>query len=310
MSDVPTYVIAGGRGLIGQALCHHWLRGGARVVVLTRHDNARLPAGAEAVRWDGANAGPWHRCIDGARALVNLCGEGIGAQRWTDARKRLLVDSRTTPTAALVDAIRAATVRPTLIQASGVGIYGTGEEPLFTESSPPGRDFLASLARLWEAASAPAEPYTRLVVARIGVVLDRGGGAFPKLLLPFRFGVGGPIAGGRQWLSWIHITDLVDAIALLADNSRLSGAINCVAPQPIRNADAARVIGRITHRPAFVPTPRFALNVLLGEMATLVCDGQKVAPARLLDSDFRFRYGTFAAAAAALLDSTPKEISR
>ena len=309
MTQRPTYVIAGGSGLIGQALSRHWLGVGARVVVLTRHRDAKLPAGAEAVQWDGVNAGPWHQCIDGARALINLCGEGIGAQRWTDARKRLLLDSRTVPTAALVAAIRAAAVRPALIQASGVGIYGTSDASVFTESSPAGHDFLARLAQLWEDASAPADAYTRRVVARIGVVLDREAGAFPKLLLPFRLGVGGPIADGRQWLSWIHLTDLVEAIAWLADNGSMSGAINCVAPQSVRNADAARVIGRIAHRPAFVPTPRFALNLLLGEMATLVCDGQRVAPVRLLESGFRFRYTTFEAAASALLKSTLEENS-
>ena len=301
MSNRPTYVIAGGRGLIGRALTRHWLAAGHRVVVLTRRPEAALPAGAECVVWNGADDGAWRDHVDGARAVINLCGEGIGDGRWSAARKRVLLDSRIAPTAALVAAVRAAASRPVFVQASGVGIYGTSEAQTFTEASPGGDDFLAALARQWEAAAAPLASDTRLVIARIGVVLDAHAGAFPKLVLPFRLGVGGPIAGGAQWLSWIHIVDLAAALDFATERDALSGPINFTAPEPVRNADAARIIGRRLRRPAFVPTPRFVLELALGEMATLVCDGQRVAPTRLREAGFSFRFPTFDVAAADLL---------
>jgi len=301
MSNRPTYVIAGGRGLIGRALTRHWLAAGHRVVVLTRRPEAALPAGAECVVWNGRDDGSWREHVDGARAVINLCGEGIGDGRWSAARKGVLLDSRIAPTAALVAAVRTAASRPVFVQASGVGIYGTSESQTFTEASPRGDDFLAALARQWEAAAAPLASETRLVIARIGVVLDAYAGAFPKLVLPFRLGVGGPIAGGAQWLSWIHSVDLVAALDFATAHDALSGVVNFTAPEPIRNADAARIIGRRLGRPAFVPTPRFVLELALGEMATLVCDGQRVAPTRLRESGFSFRFPTFDAAAAALL---------
>jgi uncharacterized protein (TIGR01777 family) len=301
MAESFTYVIAGGRGLIGAALCRHWLAAGHRVVVLTRRGDAVLPAGAEAVVWDGTRDGPWRTYLDAARAIVNLCGEGIGDARWTTTRKRQLLESRVAPTAALVDAVRRAAAPPVFVQASGVGYYGTADAQICTEALGAGGDFLANLSRQWEAAAAPVANDTRLVIARIGVVLAAAGGAFPKLVLPLRLGIGGPIASGCQWLSWIHLADLVAAIDFLTRRDDLSGAVNCVAPQPIRNRDAARILGRALRRPVWLTLPRFALELALGEMATLVCDGQRAEPARLNENAFPFRYPTFAAAAGDLL---------
>jgi hypothetical protein len=301
MANLGTYVIAGGSGLIGQALSRRWLAAGHRVVVLTRRADAALQAGVEPVVWNGTADGTWREHIDGARAVVNLCGEGIGDARWTAARKRVLLDSRIVPTAALVDAVHKSASRPIFIQASGVGYYGTSETQSFTEASTSGSDFLAGLSRRWEAAAAPVALDTRLVIARIGVVLDSDAGAFPKLVMPFRFGFGGPIAAGSQWLSWIHLNDLVAAFDFLVRSTDLSGPVNCTAPQSIRNRDAARVLGRLLGRPSILRAPRFALELALGEMATLVCDGQHVEPARLNESGFTFRYAEFEAAAADLL---------
>jgi len=301
MATPLTYVIAGGRGLIGAALSRRWLDAGHRVVVLTRRGDTVLPPGAEAVVWGGTHDGPWRTHLDAARAVVNLCGEGIGNGRWTTARKRHLLESRVAPTAALVDAVRRAASRPVFVQASGVGYYGTGDEPTFTETSGAGGDFLADLSQRWEAAAAPVASDTRLLIARIGVVLSTDGGAFPKLVQPFRFGLGGPIGSGSQWLSWIHIADLAAAIDFLTQRDDLSGPVNCVAPQPIRNRDAARILGQLLRRPAFLAMPRFALELALGEMATLMCDGQRAEPARLTESGFTFQYPTFDRAAADLL---------
>jgi len=296
-----TYVIAGGTGLIGRALAQRWLANGHRVVILTRQQNAVLPTGAEAVRWDGQHDGAWRDCLDGARAVVNLCGENIGARRWTTARKRQLIDSRTGPTAALVAALRGRATPPMLVQASGVGYYGSSESATFTERDRPGDDFLARLSCDWEAAAAPAAAATRLVMVRLGVVLARDAGAFARLVLPFRIGVGGPLGNGRQWLSWIHIDDAVRALDFLTLRDDLTGPFNCTAPLPLTNRDAARSIGRTLRRPALVTLPRFVLTTLLGELATLVCDGQRVLPERLGAAGFEFAYPDFDAAAAHLL---------
>jgi uncharacterized protein len=301
MSNRSTNVIAGGTGMIGRALTRHWLDAGQRVVILSRQRTANVPRGAETVCWDSRHDGGWRSRIEDARVVVNLCGENIGARRWTAARKHRLVDSRTEPTAALVAALQRGSPPATLIQASGVGCYGTSEMATFTERDPPGGDFLALLSRQWEAAAMPAADVTRLVIARFGVVLAPAAGAFPKLVQPFRFGIGGPIGSGRQWLSWIHIADAVRALDFLARRDDISGAVNCTAPNPIRNDAAARAIGHALRRPAIVALPRFVLRAALGEMATLVCDGQRVLPERLRAAGFDFHYPDFGAATTQLL---------
>jgi hypothetical protein len=294
-------VIAGGTGLIGRALARHWLAAGRDVVVLTRQTKPALPPGARAVVWGTSHDGGWRAAIEGAHAVVNLCGESIGARRWTAARKRTLIESRTRPTRALADVIRRTAHPPAVfVQASGVGYYGTGDA-ICTESSPRGADFLAHLATEWERAASAVPASVRLVIARLGVVLDAGGGAFPRLAMPARFGLGGPIAGGAQWFSWVHIEDAVAALAFAVDESTLAGPVNVTSPHPLRNAEVARTLGSTLRRPALLPLPRLALGLLLGEQATLVCDGQRALPTKLQSAGFAFRYPTFAEAAGELL---------
>jgi len=285
-------VIAGGTGFIGRALCGALAADGHDVVVLSRRSAARVPH-ARTVHWDPESVdGPWVETLRNAQAVVNLCGSSIAAGRWTQARKRELVHSRVRPARALLQAIADLDQRPErFLQASGVGYVGTGDKPT-DESTGPGNDFLARLAIEWEATLEQAPvPTTAL---RFGVVLGHGG-ALPPMLLPFKLWFGGPVASGRQWLSWIHIDDAVAAIRF-AIVRRLDGPLNLTAPAPVRNREFATTAGRVLHRPAWLPLPALALRLALGEQATLLCDGQHAAPARLLEAGFRFRHPTLESA--------------
>jgi uncharacterized protein len=282
---VGSIVIAGGTGFIGQALVRALAAHGEEVIVLTRATRASV-RGARCVTWTPGLPGPWTECLGGARAVVNLCGETLAGRRWSDARKRVLLESRTRPAAALASVLRPlGRDAPKLLQASGVGYFGTGDAPV-DETAPAGDDFLARLAVAWEAALAPAPP--RTAVLRFGVVLGPGG-ALPRMVLPFRLFAGGPIHDGRQWLSWIHFDDAVAAIRFALDRD-LDGPVNVTAPEAVRNAEFARIAGATLRRPAWFRTPRWALELLLGEQATLVCDGQRARPARLLAAGFNHAF--------------------
>jgi uncharacterized protein len=294
-------VIAGGSGFIGRHLVPALAAAGHEVVVLGRGAGA-APSGARFVPWQPGHDGAWQQELDGASALVNLCGAGIGDARWTASRKRTLVDSRTLPSQALTAACRRVAHPPeVLLQASGVGYYGTGEQAV-DEDAGPGADFLAQLAEAWESPLADpdlAAAGVRGVRLRFGVVLGRDGGALPRMLLPFRLFAGGPLADGRQWLSWIHVRDVVQAIRFVmtaeAETARvMDGVVNVTAPHPVRNREFAATAAAALHRPALLRMPRALLQALLGEQATLVCDGQQALPARLQRAGFRFEFPTIA----------------
>lgn len=288
-------VIAGGSGFIGRRLTPVLQQAGHQVVVLTRSPGRGIADGVREVGWQPNAPGLWQAELNGALAVVNLCGAGIGDARWTDARKRLLLDSRVIPSTALATACATAPEPPpVLLQASGVGYYGTGDDAV-DEDSAPGNDFLARLAAAWEAPLDEVGAATRAVALRFGVVLDANQGALPRMLLPFRLFAGGPIAGGRQWLSWVHVDDAVAAVCF-ALRTPLAGAINVTAPNPVRNAEFAAAAGRALRRPALLPLPGFVLRAALGEQATLVCEGQRALPARLVAAGFQFRHPSIEAA--------------
>ena len=284
-------VVAGGTGFIGSHLVPALAASGYEVVVLTRGRRAETTT-ARYLEWhpgsdDPAGSPPWKQSLSGAQGVVNLCGESAAARRWTEAHKRVLVESRTVPSRTLVAAANSLEHPPAVIlQASGVNYYGTGEEER-DEAAAPGEDFLAHLACAWEAPL--EETLIRTVSMRFGAVLDGHHGALPQMLLPFRLFAGGPVAGGRQWLSWIHVRDAVNAILFLL-GSPLADAVNVTSPHPVRNADFARTAGRVLHRPSFVPMPRFVISAALGEGATMVCDGVKALPAKLEGAGFPFRF--------------------
>jgi len=259
-----------------------------------------------AERWIPEAGPPPSVALSGADAVVHLAGENI-AQRWIASAKRAIRESRVHGTRNLVRGLAALPdgERPaTLISGSAIGYYGAhGDEPL-DEEAPSGSGFLAETCAAWEAeADAARELGTRVVKLRTGVVLDPSGGALAKMLPPFKLGVGGPVAGGRQYVSWIEPEDLIGiALAALADE-RWQGAVNATAPEPVRNAELAAALGRVLHRPALVPVPGFALKALYGEMAQVVTAGARVLPARALMNGYRFRYSDVdAALQAALLD--------
>ena len=295
-------VIAGGTGFLGSPLSEVYAEEGHDVRVLTRglpagesrHDSGTGVPGVTRVGWrpDG-QSGSWASVLDGADAVINLAGEGIGDRRWTPPRKALLRDSRVIPTRSLATAIAgAAAPPPVFISASGVGYYGTAGADTKTESSPAGDDFLAHLCQEWEAeAGRISSPATRAVTIRSGLVLERTGGALAKMMTPFRFFAGGRMGSGRQYISWIHRIDWIEMIRWIVEVPGVTGPLNVTAPAPVTNREFARALGRAMRRPALLPAPSFALKLMLGEMAEpLVLAGQRAIPQCALAHGFHFRY--------------------
>lgn len=287
-------IIAGGSGLIGRALARHADGLGWDVAVLSREEKS-VGVG-QTVVWDGETSGAWVRLLGDADVVVNLCGASIGQGRWTQKRKAEIRDSRILSSRCLIEAIGQSGRTPKLLQASAVGFYGAGTETL-TEEDGPGDDYLSRLAIEWEAAT---EHYPgQRVLARFGVVLDTEEGALPKMVLPFKWFAGGKLGSGHQWFSWIALQDAVNAI-MFALNEGLTGPVNIVAPNPITNRAFAQALGQALHRPSFLSTPGVALRAILGEQATLLLEGQKVVPDKLINAGFKFAYRDVESALAAL----------
>lgn len=288
-------VIAGGTGFIGRALCASLYQAGHHVTLLTRRteETHRLYGSTVTpIEWNGREAGAWESCLNGADAVVNLAGASIADGRWTEARKRLLTDSRIGLTRLLVDAIARCSSKPhALINASGIGYYGPTDDRTLTEDAPRGQGFLADLCLAWEREALRAEALTvRVVLLRTGMVLEQDGGALPKMLLPFRLFLGGPIQPGTQWVSWIHRRDHIDLIQWLLTTPSISGPVNAVAPEAVTMTQFCAALGQASHRPSWLPMPRFALNIALGELATLMTTGQRVVPEKALSKGFSFYY--------------------
>ncbi len=227
----------------------------------------------------------------GADAVVNLAGAPIADGRWTEERKKLLRTSRVDSTDALVNALARMAIRPrVLISASAIGFYGNRGEEKLTEDSAPGSDFLSAVARDWEASAMKAEAIgVRVVRARFGVVLAKEGGALPQMVRPFKFGAGGKLGSGHQWVSWVTLADVVRILRLALEEGSIRGALNVVSPQPVRNEELTREIARVLHRPAIFAAPEFALKLVLGEMAgPLLLASQRVLPARLEKLGYKF----------------------
>lgn len=303
-------VIAGGSGFLGQALTAALERDGHRLTILTRRqvrESAGSPPGARLVAWNpSALEGPWAETVHGAEVVINLAGESIAEGRWTAAKKRRILQSRLEATRTLVAAITRASAPPALfLSGSAVGFYGPRGDEVVTESNGPGSDFLASVCAQWEQEAAHAtSSRTRVISLRTGLVLDAKGGALPKMLLPFRLGVGGPLGSGRQYTPWIHREDWVDLVRFLLSLPAVSGAVNATAPSPVTNAAFAQTLGRVLRRPAVLPAPRFALRLVLGEMAdALLLSGQRAVPSAAERLGFRFSHHNVESALRHLLES-------
>ncbi|HEX6695154.1 MAG TPA: TIGR01777 family oxidoreductase [Solirubrobacteraceae bacterium] len=285
--------LTGATGLIGAAIVRALQARGDAVTVLTRDtERARAAlAGVEAHAWQPLREPAPAAALAGRDAVVHLAGENV-AQRWTDEARRAIHASRETGTRNLVAGIGAADPRPrVLASASAVGYYGPrGDEPI-TEDAAAGDDFLAGVCAAWEREAArAAEHGLRVAMLRTGVVLDQGGGALAKMLPFFRLGMGGPVAGGRQYLPWIHADDVVGLYLAALDDAAWEGPINATAPTPVTNRDFSRALGRALRRPAFAPVPGLAVRVLYGDMAEIVTTGQRAVPARALEHGFGFRH--------------------
>jgi uncharacterized protein (TIGR01777 family) len=300
-------IIAGGTGYVGRALAASFLATGDEVLVLSRggasaEARAGVEQGPQALLWDGKTQGLWSRAVDGAGLVVNLAGERVAgpspAYRWTPARRRLLQESRRNAGCALVEAISAASVRPgVFIQASGIDYYPPGEGPA-REGDAPGTGFLSRLvAEDWEPSTEAVESLgVRRIVARLGPVLGSGSPVLSPLLLQHRLCAGGPVGSGRQWMSWVALADLVGGLRHLAMDSQARGAFNLVAPGSLRNAELSAALGRVLHRPSWLPLPSFALRLAFGGMADTLLLGVRAEPRRLLDSGYSFRFPEIGAA--------------
>ncbi len=286
-------IVAGGTGLIGRLLVNRLLEVDHRVWVLSRNpEKARFPSAVGVVKWDGKTPAGWQPLVEQADAIINLSGENLGASRWTKRRLAQLRSSRIEPAEAILQAIREASHRPAVVlQSSAVGYYGAEKDQTLDEKSPPGSDPLAQLVVDWEDAIRPIEELgVRRVIARQGIVLDDREGALPRMLLPFRLLVGGPVGSGKQWISWISRRDIVEAMLFLLKADHASGVYNLTAPQPLTNADFGKTIAEVLRRPYWMPVPAFFLRALFGKMATIVLDGQRVLPARLLEAGYSFQH--------------------
>ncbi len=303
------FAITGATGFVGTALVQCLHDRGDEIVVLSRDgDRARrhFPAAAfprvTPVSYTPLTAGDWQGAIAGCQGVVNLAGAAIADERWTPERKREILDSRKLGTQRIVEAIAQAAPRPSvLINASAIGYYGTSETAQFEETSAPGQDFLAEVCKAWEAAAEAVKTSgTRCVIFRTGIVLGDGG-ALGKMLLPFRLFAGGPLGTGQQWFSWIHIEDLVNLIVTALDQPEWSGVYNATAPNPVRMGEFCHILGEVMQRPSWLPVPEVALELLLGDAAKVVLEGQCVLPRRLQQANFAYTYPTLKPALASII---------
>jgi uncharacterized protein len=299
--------VTGGTGLIGSRLVRRLMERRDRPVVLTRREATAeklFGTSCRIVEGDSMKAGPWQDVAAECDAVVNLAGENLFNHRWNDQFKTLMTDSRLLTTAHVVEALGRKPKREdgtpkVLVNASAIGIYGPHGDEELTEESAPASDFLASLCVQWEKAARAVEAFgVRCALTRIGVILDKQGGALAKLLTPFRMGVGGPVAGGKQWMSWIHHEDMTGVLLLALDNNEAVGPLNGTAPNPVTNRDFSTALGKALHRPSFMPTPGFVLRAMLGESADVITTGQRVLPKRTMALGYQYKFPTIDAALA------------
>jgi uncharacterized protein (TIGR01777 family) len=291
--------ITGATGFVGSRLVTKLQSQGHQITILTRNPTYAqkvFPSSAfrnvELVAYTPDTLGSWQVAISGCDGVVNLAGESIAEGRWTEEKKQAILNSRQLTTKNIVTAIANADQKPSvLINASAIGYYGTSETCSFTENSPSSNDFLAEVCQAWEGEAAKvSDAGVRLVILRLGIVLDMGGGALAKMITPFKMFAGGPIGSGNQWFSWIHRDDLVNLIIQALTDSTMSGVYNATAPNPVRMKELSQTMGQVMHRPSWLPVPGFAIEALLGDGAIVVLEGQQVLPQRTLESGFQYQY--------------------
>lgn len=289
--------ITGATGLVGSRLIEKLQQAGHEILVFTRNPSKAqklFPASVfpklEIVQYTPQESGDWQQRVSGCDAVINLAGEPI-AERWTSQQKQAIMESRQLGTRKLVEAIAMAAEKPqVLVSGSAIGYYGTSETTMFDENSPSGNDFLAQVCQNWEAeAKKVTELGVRLVILRIGIVLANGG-ALGKMIGPFKMFAGGPIGSGKQWFSWIHRDDLVNLISQAVERPEMSGVYNATSPNPVRMGKLCQTLGEVMNRPSWLPVPDFVLEILLGDGAIVVLQGQQVIPQRTQATGFNYQY--------------------
>ena len=285
-------LVSGSHGLVGKALVRSLTDDGHEVVRLVRGQRA---FGSPEVQWQPDQGRIDVEQLEGIHAVIHLAGESIASGRWTAEKKGAIRDSRVKGTALLSDALAKLSQPPSVfLSASAIGYYGDRDDELLNEKSAPGKDFLASVCSEWEAATrAAAEKGIRTVCTRFGIILDANGGALAKMLPPFRMGIGGRIGDGKQWMSWIALGDVVNGLKFLIEDGSVQGPVNFVAPNPVRNAEFTKTLGRVLSRPTIFPVPAFGVRLAFGEMGdALLLSSQKVEPSVLQDKGFLFNWPT------------------
>jgi uncharacterized protein (TIGR01777 family) len=286
-------LITGGTGFVGTQLTSRLIKDNHEVTILSRSAkrSGETPRGMSYLQGDPTQKGSWQEAIKNHDAAINLAGASIFA-KWTEEHKKTIRESRVSTTRNIVEGIASHPQKQfAFFSTSAVGYYGfCGDEEL-TEESPHGDDFLARIASEWEGEALKAkEKGARVVITRFGIVMGEKGGALGQMIPLFKKFIGGPIGSGRQWFSWVHIKDLAEAFTFLLKHPEISGPVNVCSPNPVRNKDLAKALGRALHRPSFMPAPGFMIKLVLGEFGSVILEGQRVIPKRLLDSGFAFQY--------------------
>ncbi|PLR95392.1 TIGR01777 family oxidoreductase [Bacillus sp. T33-2] len=294
--------ITGGTGLVGKALTKQFIQLGYEVFILSREAGNKNGQNPRYVQWLNEGSRP-ERELEGIDAIINLAGATINS-RWTDQRKSIILGSRLKAADEVVRIISTLDKKPAvLINASAVGYYGISKTKIFTEQTKvPGDDFLAATVKKWEEAGAAANSLgVRTVFCRFGVILAHDGGALPRMVLPYKLFAGGTVGSGNQWLSWIHLEDVINGILFILNKDKISGSVNFTAPEPVTMRKFGKTVGSVLNRPHWLPVPSFALKTMLGEMSFLVLEGQRVIPEKLLQSGYHFHYPKLEPALADLL---------
>ena len=284
--------MTGGTGFIGTSLSKRLIAEGHSVTVLTHEtkEPALKMQGLSYLHGNPTVRGEWQKAVPEHDVIINLAGASIFS-RWTEEQKKILRSSRILTTRNLVDALPQDAKHVTFFSTSAVGYYGFHQDEELIESSPAGTDFLARLARDWESEAMNAQTKgARVVITRFGIVLGKDGGALGQMIPLFKFFLGGPLGSGRQWFSWVHMQDLVEAFIFLLGKKEISGPVNLCSPEPVRNKELGSAIGRVLHRPSFMPAPGFMIKLILGEFGSVLLEGQRVIPRKLLDAGYQFRY--------------------
>jgi uncharacterized protein (TIGR01777 family) len=288
-------IMVGATGLIGKYLYRELKQLGDEVIIFTRNPGEAaiiLPGAKTYVEFNLFKPDKWRSIVNGSNAVIHLAGAAIGGVRWSEKNKKEIIKSRINTTRTLIDAIEKANEKPAVfICASAIGYYGTSDSSIFTEASPSGNDFLANVCKQWEDEAEEVEKYgIRRVSIRTWFVLEKNEGALAKMLLPYRLFIGGPLGKGGQWISWIHIADVVNIYLHCLDDKNISGAVNATAQNPVRMKEFAKTLGKVLKRPAIFRVPEFILKIIFGESADTILKGQKVLPSKMLNASFQFKF--------------------